>query len=88
MRKVALAIITGGIVATVLAAAPVAQAQPGCTNDRGTKTCTTTIEGQPHQKWSEEITIEVKGSPKSSHEPTLEDVTNLNPNGFAPPGAN
>jgi hypothetical protein len=87
MRKIALA-ITGGIVAAVLAAAPVAQAQPGCTNDRGTKTCATTTPGQPHNKWTQITVIEVKGSLNSSHEPTVVDETNLNPNGVAPPGQN
>ena len=87
MRKTALAII-GGIVVTGLAAAPVAQAQPGCTNDRGTKTCTTTVPGSPHKNWTEITVIEVKGSLNSSHTPEVVDETNLNPQGFAPPGQN
>jgi hypothetical protein len=82
MRKVTLA-IAGGIAATVVAAvlaAPVAQATPGCTNDTGTKTCSTS--GPHNDKFT--TTFEVKGSPNSSH--PKENTTVTNPGDQQPKG--
>jgi hypothetical protein len=97
MRKVIRAIaggtaalaIAGGTAAVILTT-PVSDASPGCTNDRGTKICTTVAPATaPNTKWSVTSTFTVKGNPDATGGHTTSPVgpsTKSNPGGQVPPG--
>jgi hypothetical protein len=80
--------IAGGTAAVILTT-PVSDASPGCTNDKGTKTCTTEEPATaPNTKWSVSSTFTVKGNPDATGGHTTSPVatTKSNPGGQVPPG--